>query len=165
MAITLDVTVGGASSDSYASYAEAVAYVAKRLNTDNWDDASADERAQALIMATRRLDQEQWTSEKASSAQALKWPRWDAADEDGNSVGSDTIPQAIKDAQCELALAMLDSDLTVDTGLEGFDEVGLGPLSVTVRHQKKAGELPEDVYREIRHYLRHGRGQVRLMKA
>jgi len=60
---------------------------------------------------------------------------------------------------------MLDSDLTTDTGLEGFDEVRVGPLSVKVRNTRKAGEIPEEVYREIRHWLRVGRGQARLMKA
>jgi hypothetical protein len=165
MAVTIDSTVGGASANSYVTLAEAEVYFEGRLNITDWTSATTDEKNRALVMAARRLDQERWTSEKASSAQALKWPRWDAEDEDGNSISSDTIPEAIKDAQCELALAMLDSDLTTDTGLEGFDEVKVGPVSVKVRHQRKAGEIPEEVYREIRHWLRVGRGQARLMKA
>jgi hypothetical protein len=165
MAITLVATVGGSTSNTYATLAEATTYFEGRLNVTDWTGATTDEKNRALVMAARRLDQEVWVSEKAASTQALKWPRWDAEDEDGNSVGSDVIPQAIKDAQCELALAMLDSDLTTDTGLEGFDEVAVGPLKVKVRHTRKAGEIPEEVYREIRHWLRVGRGQARLMKA
>lgn len=165
MAITIDATVGGASANSYRTLADTLTYFEGRLNATGFTGATADNQNRALVQAARRMDQLPWVSQKAASTQALSWPRWDAVDEDGNSVSSDTIPVSIKDGQCELALYMLNKDLLADTGLEGFANVKVGPIDVTPRHVTKAGKLPENVYREIKHYLGTGRGQVRLRKA
>jgi hypothetical protein len=127
----LDITVGGASTNSYVTVAEADTYFDARLNTEAWT-TTADNRTRALLMAAQRLDRENWLGNRVTSTQRLAWPRMYVEKVDGIGVGygwgygggygwpfgdvysSTEIPQRIKDAQCEIALAFLD----------GFDESG-----------------------------------------
>lgn len=149
---TLTTTVGAADTNSYVTVSYATSYFDERLNTSDWDNADQADQERALIMAARRLDQEPWEGAKTDpdpSDQALAWPRNNATDRDGHLFENDVIPEKVKEAQCELALAMLGEDLLDDTGLEGFEEVEVGPVSVTPRHSRQAGELPENVRREI----------------
>lgn len=92
------LTVG---TNTYISMAEAVAYVGGRLRTEAWDFNDAD-REKALIHAARLLEALPWAGEKTGANQALAFPR----------NGDDEVPQAIKDAQAELALALLDEDVS-----------------------------------------------------
>src|SRR5262245_40798760 len=102
MAVTLDSTVGGASSNSFPSLADADAYFTNRIYSSangNWFYDSAgvartDEvRKAALITATLRINEEQFVGYKVSTSQALKWPRYDAYDEDGIAFDTDAIPE------------------------------------------------------------------------
>jgi len=163
--VVLDATVSGASANTYVTLAQADAYFDERLDSTDWTGATDNNKGKALVQAARRLDQIRWVSIKADADQKLQWPRSAAVDEDGNTVDSDEIPQCIKDAQCEMALFMLDSDLLSDSGLEAFEQVEIGPIKVTPRQGRRAGELPENVYREIRWYMRSRRGQVRMERA
>lgn len=108
-ASTLVVTVGGASSNSYVTLAVFNTYCEQRLNVDSFDEAQPDDKIRALLMATRRLDRENWIGQKASTTQALVWPRSGIYKPDGygEQYSSAEIPQLVKDAQCELALAYL----------------------------------------------------------
>jgi len=82
----------------YATIAEAQAYFNGRLNTDPWDDATDDNKNKALIMSTTLIDRLNYRGEKADSDQTLQFPR-----------GNDTaVPQDIKNACSEVALALLD---------------------------------------------------------
>lgn len=153
---TVDATVGGASANSYVTVAEGDTYFDERLDTADWDNATADEKAQAVIMATRRLDQETFEGVKADldpEDQALQWPRSGASGRDGHVFDNDELPTDLKHATFELALVMLGEDFLADTGLEGFEQVAVGPLSVTPRHTQRAAELPETVRRLLRPFL------------
>jgi len=164
MAVTIDATVGGASANSYVTLATANTYFEGRLNVTDWTGATDDNKNRALVSAARRLDQESYEGIRASSTQALQWPRDGLYDEDGNSIDEDTIPQRVQDAQCELALYMLGEDLLEDTGLEGFDAVKVGPIDVEVNHGKRAGDLPENVRRELSWWLTTSRSTVRVVR-
>lgn len=168
---TLDATVGGAAANSYVTLVDAEAYFASRRDDAAWESASEDEKVEALIMATARLEEEDFaglpvyppTGTSPSQTQALKWPRWGAKTPDGYQYLSTVIPQPLKDACCELALVLLNTDLFADTGLEGFEELNLGPLKLKPRHIQEAGELPEVIKRKLGHLLQTPPGgQVRL---
>lgn len=164
---TIDATVGGADANSYVTLSEATDYFDERLNTADWDGAEQDDQERALIMATRRLDQESYEGVRDDvdhEDQALEWPRSGATHPDGHAYDHDVIPPLIKRATYELALAMLGDDLLDDTGLEGFEEVSVGPLSVVPRHSQRAGELPEHVRREIDPVTIGSRNNVRLQR-
>lgn len=163
MPVTVDATVGGASANSYVTKAEADAYVLGRLNASTWEDETdTDKLNRALVSATRRLDQEEWQGRKVATTQALEWPRSGTSDQNGNAYATDAIPQPVKDATCELALAMLSEDLLADSGLEAFNSVTVGSLQVTPRHGRPAGDLPENVRRELRGLLATARNTIPL---
>lgn len=154
MAITLDATVGGASSNAYVDVAAADAYFEARLKATAWTGEDVEDQKKALIMATARLEQESWQGLKADSDQALAWPRHSTYDLNGDVYDDDAIPEPVATATYELALKLLgESDPFGDSGLEGFEQIKVGPLAVVPRHSKIAGELPEHVRREIRHLL------------
>ncbi|HEX7048651.1 MAG TPA: DnaT-like ssDNA-binding protein [Longimicrobiales bacterium] len=172
----LDATVGSPTANSYVTTVEADAYFDERLHAEAWTAASADDRARALIQATRRLDQEEYrgvprnplkgTSENGPT-QALKWPRRAAENDEGWVYEDDIIPTIVKHATMELALAYLsaDADPLADTGLEGFARVSIGSLEVEPRHARVAGELPENVRRLLAPVLETSRATVRLVRA
>lgn len=165
MPVTIDATVGGVNANSYVTLAAAEAHFDERLNTGDWDGAANDEeKKKALIQATRRLDQIDWDGRKFEDDQALQWPRSGTTDRDGWAFETDEIPPEIKRATYELALAMLAEDLLVDSGLEGFERLAVGPLDITPRHTREAGELPAHVWREIEHLVGLGRANVRVLR-
>lgn len=90
---------------SYATEVEAQAYFDCRIGSEPWDDATPNERNKALAHATKIIDRLNFNGCKAVSAQENQFPR-----------GTDTVvPQDIKDASAEIALALLDG---VDPQLE-----------------------------------------------
>jgi len=126
--MALDVTVGGASADSYASNAEYTTY-AGNLGWTLYGDGRDDDN---LRRARQYLDRAyQWHGWKGTDAQALDWPRHSVGFVDGYDVSSTTIPQAIKDAQCELAFLLkggLDPFATVSTGAIRRKKTKAGPV-------------------------------------
>jgi hypothetical protein len=70
MAVTL--TVG---TNTYISLTDAAAYFNERLYSEAWNDATADDQARALIMATRHIDRLALVGRKKVFNQALQFPR------------------------------------------------------------------------------------------
>lgn len=167
---TLDPTIGGSAANSYVSVSDADTYFDERPNSSTWTgETDADKKERALIAATRRLDQEDFegspvnplTGTSSGTTQSLKFPRYDVEDPDGWTYLHSVIPEPLKLATMELALAYLgaSSDPLANTGLEGFEEVKLGPITVKPRHSQVAAELPENVLDLIQHMMRAGRGR------
>jgi len=110
MAIAIDATVGGASANSFATLAEFTTYMEGRLNSDTFDSATTDEQNRALVEATRELSARVWVGRRASSTQALAWPRDWATNPDSPTFDyydNDVIPQRVKNATMELAFQFL----------------------------------------------------------
>lgn len=105
--MAIEATVGGESSNSYVTLAEAEAYFAERLHSDAWAGASESDKEKALLTACRRLERlRYWDGNQPALTdprQALTFPRTRDVDADGSYI----IPQPVKDAQCEEALALL----------------------------------------------------------
>lgn len=113
--MTLIVTPGGSDSNSYATLTEANAYHETRLHNSAWTSASDATKEAALIWATRELDNNFcWEGIKATEEQALEWPRFGVTDKNGYYVDDDTIPQRLKNAESELAFALITKDRTLD---------------------------------------------------
>lgn len=163
----IDATVKGGSANSYVTVAATDTYADGRLNSSDWTGAANAEKIAALISAAARLQQEEFdgTPVDTETPQALAWPRYSAYDLDGFLLDSETIPEIIKRAQMELAIAMLADDLLADTGLEGFKSVTVGPISVEPRAERLAGELPAVVQRLLAPVLMTCTGGVRLVRA
>lgn len=159
--MTLISTVGDPNANSYVSLAEANSYMSTRQNSAGWSALGVSptgdpQRETLLITATARLDVEAYKGSLVSSAQRLMWPRYGVVDRNNLDVPTDAIPRFIKEAVYELALAMLASgstDWLAPTGLEGFNEVSVGPISVSIRHEQLSAALPDTVSRLIAQYL------------
>jgi Putative DnaT-like ssDNA binding protein len=173
--VTLDATVGGAAANTFATDAEADAYIGNRLNSGAWSAASGDDQARALIEATRELSTMIWQGSRATDTQALSWPRFLAPNPDGVTItwwayyDPGVIPQRIKDATCELALEFLragSSDIASTDTNSGVIEKTVDVL--TTRWQP--GQRPlglnrfPRVLKLISPLLSIGTGQVRLTR-
>jgi hypothetical protein len=136
--------------NSFVSVDDADTFFTTHLKADAWD--SVDDKGAALVTAYQRLDAEAWKPDLAFT------------DADGGLVvDADEVPVRVLRAQMKLALAMSEQDMLADTGLEGFASVKVGPLDVTPR-LRAAGQLPEDVRREIAPFLAGGSGSFRMVR-
>ena len=90
---------------AYLTVSEAQTYFNERLNADPWDCANATNKDKSLKQATKMIDRLNFRGCKTVDSQVNQFPR------DADTV----VPQDIKDATAELALALLDG---VDPELE-----------------------------------------------
>lgn len=172
-------TIGSASANSYITLADATTYFGNRLNAEVWDAATSDNQTKALLMATKRLERENWIGVRATSTQALAWPRGNAQKPDGTSASggdyipgagaltsyrggygiyfsafgetfdTDEIPQQVKDAQCELALAYLNGYGQSSSNNGTIKSFSADGFSVSLGDVRSSDALPEDVIRLI----------------
>lgn len=163
-ASSLITTVGGASSNSFATLAEAQSFHELNFGSDAWFGTTEDSvtsQVRALVKAARRLNQENWLGSRVTSTQALSWPRDGVAKVDAVNNGfysygyctvgevylTTEIPQQIKDAQCLLALAYLDG--FADGEGDSIERWKADDVEITYRQSRPDGELPAEVTRLI----------------
>ncbi|MGB0972784.1 MAG: DnaT-like ssDNA-binding protein, partial [Mycobacterium sp.] len=121
MALTVEDGTGLAAAESYASAAEAIAYLdahAASGSSNVFTAASTPDQEIALRAATDYLDgnySSRWLGYRANQVQALDWPRSDVTDIDGYAIASTTVPQRLKDATAELALRFIATSSGHDT--------------------------------------------------
>lgn len=106
MPVTIVATVGSASANSYLTVAEGNDISNNCLGTFPWQTATDDNKARALINATRYLNELRFIGTKASTTQSLLWPRTDAECGD-YSFGSNEIPGPVKMACFDIADTLL----------------------------------------------------------
>ena len=136
MALTLtkEDGTGKANANSYADVADGDSYHEGHLYATAWTGATSDQKAAALVMATRVIDaQVQFRGIRAVDGQALQWPREACRDEDEveNAFGSgfvavDEVPAAVVHATCELARELLVTDRTAAPVGEGLKYANVG---------------------------------------
>lgn len=112
MPLVLNDDVGGADANSYASVGQANALADYRVGAAAWAAKTPDEKVQALVTATREIDTERFVGVRASSVQALEWPRTNATSHDGTTYPSNAIPKRIVTATVELALVFAQNPTT-----------------------------------------------------
>ena len=122
---TLIATLGGSTSNSYITVAAATTYFGDRLGNASWTAASADDKAAALITATTWLESLEYYGDRASTTQALKWPRTDVSC-DGVEADATYIPADIQAATAETAQALITTPTLMrgsTTGPGAYDKV------------------------------------------
>jgi hypothetical protein len=132
---------GKADANSYAAVADADAYYEGHLYASAWNDATAENQAAALVMATRLIDAEyEFNGAKASAAQSLQWPRAKCVDQDragGETfLPEDQVPAPLLRATCEMARELLIIDRTAAPAGEGLSAVRNADLSETVYNKR-----------------------------
>ena len=121
MALIVETGAIIAGADSYVSVTDCDTYHSARGNSA-WSGTDA-VKEYALRKAVAYLDGHYRNRLKGVMVdpinQLLAWPRYDVVI-DGVILASDTIPQKLKDAQCELALIALSADLapSVSAGIK-----------------------------------------------
>lgn len=152
MPITLIATVGGATSNTYVTLADADTYFEGHAFASTWDAETDANKNIALAHATMILDRIKWAGSKGQTAvggltQALAFPRrwcptleYDAApqhisddfvDESVMYYDEDAIPTPLVRATCELALELVRAG-TTDPLLDDADRIRsetVGPIS------------------------------------
>lgn len=161
-------TPGAVNANSYELLSEAATYFDERLPLPTPWVASGDTSIRALLTATRVLDamafphrilrrrddgvsyyytNRQWTGLPASATQRLAWPRVGMFTAGGQLISSTEIPQALKDAESELAGQLIIADTTLDNAVSvgGITSVKAGSVAVTFKENIDAHVLPDAV--------------------
>jgi hypothetical protein len=121
-------------TNSYATVEEADAYFSDRIDVAAWTSASSAQKAQALVTATRMLDQFEWIGVAVSDSQALAFPRsgtyFDPRLGMDVSLSENSVPNRILQATFELSYHFLNNDgLLDDTG--SVDDISIGSIRLT----------------------------------
>lgn len=155
--ITIDATVGGASSNSFLTLAELEELVHARPYHSNWDAITDDEvKNAALIWATRTLCSYRWDGNIASVEQALSFPRSGLYDYDGRQYASDAYPDWLEFACSELAFIVATEDRTTDSGTEGFSEIKVASIEVKIDKFDRPDEVPDKVFKIFSQWIKQG---------
>jgi hypothetical protein len=161
----LVATPKGATANAYVTRAAVQLYLDTRLTIDAWTAAANVDKDRALIMATSRLEQERYAGSPTTTTQRLQWPRQWVYDPAGNAYDDDLIPRPVEEATAELALALLAGEVTLaPTGLEGFEELTVGPVSLTPRGAGGSPSLPAQVTRLLRGLRTTAAGTVPVVR-
>ena len=132
---------GLATANAYADVADGDAYHAGHLYATAWTGATADQKAVALVMASRLIDTEyQFNGLRSVDSQALQWPRVNCLDPDKAPIPILTslllvdpfvpfsiVPKQVVLAACDMARELLITDRTaapVGEGLKYYNQSG-----------------------------------------
>jgi hypothetical protein len=154
MPVTIVATAGAANANSYITLAEFESYLESCLHVSAVvTAATTDTKNRALVTATRLLDQLiEWDGEPTTpGTQALQWPRTDLEDDKGEDLDSETIPQRLKDAACELARYLIVTDATAELSTAGMTSLGVGSVSIEFSEHSgpKRKPIPDSVWEMI----------------
>lgn len=179
MTLVIDATAGGATANSYVLESEAIVFAATRLNLVGWSTVTGssctDQEKAALIEATRELTAIAYQGVRASTEQALAWPRVCAPDPDTGSLAllyfdTTVIPQRVKNATCELAFEFLKAGTTDIASLDPSLAVLRERISVIETDYAAPSQRAQGLaafpraLRQIAPLLAVGAGQVRLTR-
>ena len=136
MALTLikETGAGLVDANSYADVADGNAYHDGHLYATAWTGASDDQKAVALVMASRLVDAEfQFYGTRTNAVQGMQWPRARCPEPDAihvplqvllpipsDFVRFDSVPKAVVQATCEMARELLVADRTAAPDGEGL---------------------------------------------
>ena len=136
------ITVG---ENSYIDIEEANEYFAGRLHAESWGQADDNTKEKALKQATREIDQQPLKGRKTETSQTLAFPRYPDSE----------VPEAVKDACCEVALALLERGNSQRRKLqqEGVQSFSLGNMSETYAAGAGRGLLSQEAKELLKPWL------------
>lgn len=136
------ITVG---ENSYIDIDGADEYFAGRLHAERWGETSDADKEKALKQATRAIDRQLLRGRKTNPEQELAFPRYPDTE----------VPEAVKEACCEEALALLDRGDNQRRKLqaEGVVSMSIGSLSETYAIGSGEGLLSQEAKELLRPWL------------
>lgn len=149
MPSVVNATAGDAGQNSYVTVAEVTAILDDRPSDDTvWTDADADDKARAVLYASKLVDALfEWTGHAVSETQGLLWPRYGMYYRNGYYVPSDVVPDELKCAVAEYAKQLLEADRTDDSAIEtlGLNMLKAGPVTLQFSDDVVAKVIPDVV--------------------
>jgi hypothetical protein len=94
-----------------------------------WEAADTDAQEQALVDATRILDQNEWIGTAVTSSQSLAWPRAKLSFFDPVQQGE--IPIRLEKAVAYLALHLVKHPTVIKGYETTYDSISIGPISLS----------------------------------
>ena len=130
---------------SYCTIEYADEYFKNRLHAESWGETSEADKEKALWQATRSIDRMPLRGRKTDLHQPLAFPRYPDTE----------IPEAVKEACCEEALALLESGNSQRRKLqqEGVQSFTLGNMSETYIAGAGKGLLSQEAKELLRPWL------------
>jgi len=135
-------------SGSYCTIEEANEYFSGRLHAESWGQADDSTKEKALKQATKTIDRQPLKGRKATDEQELAFPRYPDTE----------VPEAVKEACCEIALALLERGNSQRRKLqqEGVQSFSLGNMSETYAAGAGKGLLSQEAKELLRPWLLGG---------
>jgi len=134
--------------NSYIDIAGADEYFAGRLHAESWGQADDSTKEKALRQATRAIDRQPLKGRKNDPAQVLAFPRYPDTE----------VPEVVKEACCEEALALLERGNSQRRKLqqEGVQSFSLGNMSEVYVPGAGRGLLSQEAKELLRPWLLGG---------
>jgi hypothetical protein len=168
----IDATVGGASSNSYATIAEADAYfVGRYVSGEGWAGYTEAQKTARLIHAARIIDRLKYIGVPTdNTTQIMQWPRkadsptsfdmWAQSNRlkvKNMWIETDEIPDEIKWAQIEIALVVFDSSgIVAGSGNRTSDGAVISSETLgrwTIKYGNSEGSMFDLVSNEALNFL------------
>jgi len=132
-------------SGSYCTIEYADEYFKNRLHAESWSGADSETKEKALKQATRAIDWQLLIGRKTNPEQELAFPRYPDTE----------VPEAVKEACCEEALAILEIGNSQRRKLqqEGVQSFSLGNMSETFAAGAGKGLLSQEAKELLRPWL------------
>jgi len=130
---------------SYCTIEYADEYFRNRLHAESWGQADESTKEKALQQATRAIDRQLLRGRKTNPEQELAFPRYPDTE----------VPEAVKEACCEEALALLERGNSQRRKLqqEGVQSFTLGNMSETYIAGAGKGLLSQEAKELLRPWL------------
>jgi hypothetical protein len=156
-----------ANADSYTSVTDADTYFTAHGSPATWTAATTAEKEGALRTARQWMDHAfDWKGVIVDDDQVLDWPRDQVYDDEGRAIATTTIPQALKDAQCEAALEHLTSSLSTPVARGGMvKRTKVGPLEKEFMDGAPGGRIRSFISGLLGPYSTSGPGAFRFERA
>ena len=166
MSLTLINTTSSTTANSYVSLATAGLYIEENIHVSStWASLSTSDREASLIYATSLLDtQVSWMGLKASSTQALEWPRTDCYDRNEYSVDDASIPAEIQRATSFYAYFLSQENRVDEDDTFGFKSLKAGSLAMVIDKYDRKETMPNTVWDMIKWYGTISGGMARTLK-
>ena len=164
MALVLDATVGGASSNSYLTTDRAQALAGEMPHMGEWISNVEVSKEQYLVYATRLIDRYgYYKGSRTNSSQALAFPRTGLYEfPEGNAISSSVIPSFVEWACIEWAFHLLKNPQSDANFGEGLDFIRTPSFALSLNGQTPSQTRIPPIVADL---LRPHAQRIGLMKA
>ena len=145
-------------ADTYISVSDADTYFSKRYNGELWAELTTGDKERLLTTATHKIDRLNLKGQKKVYTQTLSFPRVYAVRDNYSHINGfniDTVPDNVKYAVCEEALAMTNTEILKRKELQdqGVTSFSLGSLSESYQGRSSNPLLSKEATEYLKGWL------------